>query len=128
MQEHKLIRRNYMDAILVVLDRLGGRASAKEVQSEVRKELDPYLTEIDLGSVPSDRRSRAGGTRLDGRANGCARKGSCFPSTSRGRERGLSPRGKEAARSAAPGFRSGLALVGDGRELRVPKTTTAPVH
>lgn len=43
-----------MDAILVVLDRCGGRSTAGEVQEAVRRLLDRYLTEIDLGPVPSN--------------------------------------------------------------------------
>lgn len=51
-----LSRRHYMDAILVVLDRLGGGAAAADVQVSVRRELDRYMTETDLGSVPSNER------------------------------------------------------------------------
>lgn len=54
MYAFKLARRHYVDALLVVLGRMGGTASAGEAQDAVRRELDRYMTEVDLGGVPSN--------------------------------------------------------------------------
>lgn len=56
MYRFRLARPHYEDAILVVLDRLGGRGGAREVQEGVRRELDRFMTEVDLGAVPSNAR------------------------------------------------------------------------
>lgn len=54
MYAFHLLRHHYTDAILVVLERLGGSGRIGAVQDAVRRELDRYMTEVDLGSVPSN--------------------------------------------------------------------------